>query len=47
MMEEIAEINFIATLEGQEIERTMAKIVSIPDVHYFSRKLLRSNARQF
>ena len=28
-MEELAEINFIAALEGQEIERTMARIVSI------------------
>ena len=27
-MEELAEINFIAAMEGQEIERTMAKMVS-------------------
>ena len=27
-MEQLAEINFIATLEGQEEERAMAKIVS-------------------
>ena len=29
-MEQLAEINFIATLEGQEEERAMAKIVSTP-----------------
>ena len=27
-MEQLAEINFIATIEGQEEERAMAKIVS-------------------
>ena len=27
-MEELAEINFIAAMEGQEIERTMSKMVS-------------------
>ena len=28
-MEELAEINFIVAMEGQEIERTMAKMVNI------------------
>ena len=45
MMEEIAEINFIAALEGQEIERTMAKIVSIQNISSFRRESLRLNAR--
>ena len=46
MMEEIAEINFIAALEGQEIERTMTKIVSIQNISSFRRESSHSNAKQ-
>ena len=44
-MEELAEINFIAAMEGQEIERMMAKMVNI--IHLFSDVVFHIRMLQF
>ena len=45
-MEQLADINFLAAIEGQEIERTLKKIVSISDVQDHIRTLNNSDPKR-